>query len=392
MGRVSVNPRVALFVVVALIVIATVWSARASLTPFAVGLALAYLVAPPVARVHRAMPAWLRQRQVSRSLAILLVYFAALASIVGLGALIVPPVVREAQELLAQAPRLAQAAYARVERVVDTYYIGAPDDVREVMDLVLGSDVAARVTASVADAAQRLVLDTAGAVTGTVVWLLALIIVPIWLVYLLGDKDRVMAGAIGLVPREFRPDVEAVRVICDRVLAAYVRGQLVITVILGVMVTVSLFALGVPYALLLGVVVAVLGVIPFAGAILGAIPAIAVAASQSLRLAVIVVVVYTVIQQIDSYLVTPRLQSRAVALNPAVIMFVLVLGHALIGPAGLLVAVPFTAILRDVVHYLYLRVAEDRPTALAALSAVGYGAYATPIIRTAAAAEGDATR
>lgn len=379
----AINRRLVLFLVVAALTAAVLWSARAALLPFVLGLVLAYLLAPLVARLHRAMPERVRGHRLARPLAILFVYFTAFLVVAIALAVVVPPVVRQAQELVERAPALADASIARIDRLVDEYYVQAPEHVRTATDEILRSDAARSLTSGILSGTQDAVLNTAGLITNTVEWLLALVVVPIWLVYILNDKDRVMRGALGLVPRDIRPDVEAVRIVCDRVLSGYVRGQLVVALILGAMVTVALVILSVPYALLLGFTAGVLGVIPFLGAILGAVPAVAVAASQSLRLAVLVVLAFVIVQQIDNLLVSPRLQGRAVALNPAVIMVVLVVGQTLMGPIGLLAAVPATAVLRDVVHYLYLRVGDPHPTPLEALAIVGYGENATALVREA---------
>ena len=383
MVRPPLNPRLVLFLLVAGVTAALLWSTRAAMGPFALGLVLAYLLAPLVGRLQRAMPERLRRRTFARPLAILLVYVAAVAALAAVGAAVLPAVLHEAQDLLRQAPTLAENVVAQVRELVDRYYEAAPPSVREMVDRALDSSAVDRLTSGAIDAARRMVMGAFGAVSGTVGWLLGMLVVPIWLVYILNDTQRALNGALGLVPRDIRPDVEAVRVICDRVLSAYIRGQLVVAVLLGLMVTLAMTLLGVPYPLLLGFVAGLLGFIPFLGSILGALPAVMVAASQSLRLALLVVLAFVVVQQIDNLFISPRMQARAVALSPALIMVVLVIGQAALGPVGMVVAVPLTAALRDVVHYLYLRVGDDRPSALDALATVGYGAHATDAVRAA---------
>jgi predicted PurR-regulated permease PerM len=169
-----------------------------------------------------------------------------------------------------------------------------------------------------------------------------------------------------------RGDAHALTTIVDRVMAAYIRGQLIIALALGTLSAIALSLLGVPYALLLGVATGVLGMVPFLGAIIAAILAFVVALTESGSTAFKALFAYIVVQQIDNFFITPRTQADAVALHPAVIMIVLVVGQALVGPIGLLVAVPVTAILRDIVHYTYLRVGSDGLAPHDALAEVGY--------------------
>ena len=384
MDRKLLTPRLVVFLVATALAGAVLWNTRGSLTPFAIGLVLAYLLAPVVNRLHRAMPSGMRRRRLARPAAILITYFAAAGMVVALGAVVIPPLFHQAQELIGQAPELSSQAIARVNVLVDRYYTKASPAVRQAVDAVLGSSAATRLTSGAVDAVRRVALGGFGAVTSTVSWLIGLLLVPVWLVYVLGDTKHVVSGLVGLVPSDLRADIEAIRIVVDRVLSAYVRGQLVVAILLACMLTFALAVLNVPYFLLLGFLAGVLALIPFLGSILGAVPAVAVAAADSLQLAALVVLAFVLVQQIDNLFISPRVQARAVRLNPALIMVVLVIGNALMGPIGMLVAVPITAILRDVLHYIYVRVGEERPSPLESLTEVGYGAHATPLLLGAA--------
>jgi predicted PurR-regulated permease PerM len=176
-----------------------------------------------------------------------------------------------------------------------------------------------------------------------------------------------------MVPHEWRADVEAVRIIVDQVLGAYLRGQLAVASILGVMITIGLTLLQVPYALLLGVATALFALVPFAGAFLGAIPAVLVALLETPQKAVLTILLFIIVQQIDNIFISPKVIGEAVALHPALIILVLLIGGTLFGVPGALIAVPGTAMLRDIVSYLYLRADEHQqvmPTQ--ALAHVGY--------------------
>jgi len=373
--------RPALALSVALVVGAVLWAARGGLVPFAVGLVLAYLLLPAVNRLEDLIRGrWPRGRG-GRLGSVVVVYAVAAALAVALAAALVPPLVSQALDLGASLPRiylrgaaLVATANARYEALL-VGLTGRPETpaaLRPLVDQLTSADALGNLAASALAAARLAARAALAAVTGTAGWLLAWIVVPFWLFYVLLDARRLAAGAMGIVPVRFRADVAAMRHIADRVLSAYVRGQLVVAAVLGTLTTVALFALGVPFALLIGAGAGVLGLVPFVGAIGGAVVGTLVALSVSGALAARALLAFIVIQQVDNLFVTPRVQARSVAMRPAAIMVVLVIGQQVAGAAGLLVAVPLTAVFRDLVHYLYLRAGSDGVSPSGALAGVGY--------------------
>jgi predicted PurR-regulated permease PerM len=374
----------ALFAVVAVVVVAVFWNARGALAPFAVGLVLAYILVPLVDRVQRAMPPFLRRARQSRLLAVLVVYVAAGAVLVMVAAAIVPPVVHQAGELVASLPEAVGRLQAAIDEAALTYeralgrVLGesSPEALGPVLKALSPDELLADATGALVQAVRSALQATFRALSGTVSWLLAFVNVPFWMVYLVNDNQRLLGGATALVPAGLKGDVIALATIADTVLAAYIRGQLIIALFLGSLAALTMALLGVPYALLLGVATGILGLIPFLGSILGALVAAVVALSVSGSLAVKAVLAYVIVQQVDNFLITPRTHAEAVALHPAVIMVVLSTAGALLGPVGLLVAVPVTAMARDVVHYSYLRLGASGVPPAAALATVGYEAPA----------------
>ena len=355
------------------------WQAGAALLPFILGLTVAYVIAPQVARLERLLPARLSAKPYAKTIAILVVYLAFLSGLLIAGALIIPPLLQQTRELVENSPKGFDALTGQVQSLLKRYE-RLPAPVKQEVEAILNADTLHALSGRALELLQQGVFSALGALSGTVSWLLGMLVVPIWLFYILDDTDYVLKGSLSLVPREIRPDLEAVRIIVDRVLSAYIRGQLLIALILGVLLSLSLYFLDVDYALLLGFVAGSLGFIPYVGAILGAVPAVLVAAFQSFGLAVKVIIALIVIQQIDGTFISPRVQGNSVALRPALILVVLVIGQQVWGFLGLLLAVPLTAILRDIVHYIYLRLGTPAPSPRTALTAVGYGEHVTSII------------
>ncbi|MCZ7573192.1 MAG: AI-2E family transporter [Ardenticatenaceae bacterium] len=381
MTRLFRQPRFLLFVVVSALILAVLWAARGALFPFALGLVVAYLLIPLVNHVQAAMPAGFRSHGLARPVAIIVVYLAGLALVGIFLGFLAPLVVSQIGLLVNAAPALYQEGQALVNQALEAWNAYLTADLQRMIQ-----EYAQRLGPGILSAVQRGTLRTIGIVTNTVSWVLGLLVIPFWLFFVLNDSDKAKRGALKLLPPPLRPDAEALRIIVDRVLGAYIRGQLILAFSVGLMATLGLMVLGVEFALLLGIAAGAFEIFPFIGPILGAIPAVIVALLQDPGLALRVVVLFAAIQQIENVLLVPKINGAAVALHPALIMVVLVVGQQLFGLAGMLIAVPLTAVLRDVVNYLYLRVGDEGARPAEALAAVGYGDSVTPIVREVPAA------
>ncbi len=224
--------------------------------------------------------------------------------------------------------------------------------------------------AAIAGAVQNGAMRTLGIVTNTVSFLLGMIVIPFWLFYVLADQPRFMLAIRRRLPASVAPDVLNIFRIVDAIMGAYIRGQLILCVVIGLAAAIGLTLLGVQFAAVLGVFAGMLEFIPFLGPILGAIPAVMVATIQSPTLGLYTLILFIAIQQVENVFLVPRISGQAVELHPAIIMVVLVLANELAGLWGMLVAVPFTAILRDVFRYAYLRLGEEPPSPEAAMALV----------------------
>jgi predicted PurR-regulated permease PerM len=159
----------------------------------------------------------------------------------------------------------------------------------------------------------------------------------------------------------------------DDVLSAYIRGQLLLCFFIGTMATLALLIIDVPSALVLGLIAGLFEALPFIGPILGAIPALIVALVNEPTSAIWVAVAFFAIQQVENLILVPRISGESVKLHPAMVMVVLVVGNELAGFVGMLIAVPVTALLRDVFKYLYLRLLDEPLSPEAAMTEIRSG-------------------
>src|SRR5215212_9864729 len=158
---------------------------------------------------------------------------------------------------------------------------------------------------------------------------------------------------------------ERVREILEKMYKAvqgWILGQLAAMFIIGVLFTVALLLIGVPFALLLGILAGLLTFIPFIGPLISIIPPILLALAQSPVSALLVVLAYLAIQAIESNLIQPIVMSRAVSLHPAVIVFALLIMGTLFGLVGVVLAIPLFAALAVLARELWIKRMDEEGT------------------------------
>ena len=133
------------------------------------------------------------------------------------------------------------------------------------------------------------------------------------------------------------------------------RGHLVRCTLVGIASWLGLSIMGMPFALMLGVLVGVSNLIPYIGPYLAAVPAIAIALSKSLALTIMVIILYAVIEIIDSFVLTPMLLGKAVDLHPFSVIVAILVGGRLFGFLGIILAIPITATVKVLFNYYYLQ-------------------------------------
>ena len=347
----------------ALVVVgALINAAGPALTPFAIGLILAYLMSPSVNRLAGFLPRWA---------AVLIVY--ATAAIVGalLLVFIIPALVQQVQRLVQNAPSIA-TLQVWISRGVQEYHEITPDSLEPLIEQSIASALSS-IQANASTVARNALTFVAARITqilGVLGFVVGLLILPVWMFYLLNEQRRMLAFVNRLLNYGIRADVWHTVRIVDRSLSAYLRGQITLGLIIGVAVGVSLGiadlvpGIDVDYILLLAIWAGICELVPMVGALLGMIPGVIVAAALGGPVsAITVAVIYIVIQQIENNVLVPRIIGNAVGVHPAILTVTLLIGASLFGLPGVILAAPTTAIARDLYLYAYRRLggatAED---------------------------------
>jgi predicted PurR-regulated permease PerM len=224
------------------------------------------------------------------------------------------------------------------------------------------ASLADQLRAELASLASMLPRVLAGAASGVLSAVLALVVS----FYLLVDAESIGRSIDGLVPTEYRDEWLHIKSEFGRIWSSFLRGQILLALIIGAIVTITLGVLGVPNALFLGLLAGVLEVVPNIGPIIAMVPAVLIAffqgstnwAIDSAVFAMIVVAAYIVIQQLENHLIVPKVIGESVDLPPVVILIGAFAGANLAGVLGIFLAAPVLATARVVGEFVVRKLLE----------------------------------
>jgi predicted PurR-regulated permease PerM len=182
-----------------------------------------------------------------------------------------------------------------------------------------------------------------------------LVVIVIATIYAVARPWPLVNGFVALFPAGRRQEVREILADMYRTVQRWFVGQLGSMLVIGVLSTVALYLIGVPFALLLGMFSGLVSFIPFVGPLISVIPPVLLALIGTPVDALWVVLAYAIIQAIESYLLQPLIMSRAVSLHPAVVMFALLIMGTLFGFVGVLLAVPLVAALHVLLRELWIK-------------------------------------
>ncbi len=324
------------------VVVLALWFLGDVLLPFVLGGAIAYCLDP--------LADWFERRGLSRALSVAIIGVLALLVFVLALVLVIPPLVRQSQQLFTFLTGLAEDAPMMAQNFatwVSTTF-GVTLDEAAIRDLLtrVGEFLRSR-GGSLASS----VLSSAASLVNVVVFF---VLVPVITIYLLVDWDRMIARIDELLPRDHAPTIRRIAEDIDATLASFIRGQGTVCLILGTYYAVALALVGLNFGLVIGGFAGLISFIPYVGALLGGALALGVAVFQfwgDWWWIVGVAVIFQVGQAVEGNILTPNLVGSSVGLHPVWLLLALSVFGALFGFIGLLVAVPLAAMAGVLVRF-----------------------------------------
>ena len=313
------------------------------LTPFIVALIISYVLNPVVTL--------LGVRKVPRTVAVLLIYAVFITSSTVVLMNVIPMLVRQLSELNEHMPDLAFKAQSVVDDLNRVEFL--PDSIRNGINQSL-----AKLENGISLAVAEYIRD----IGNTVDTLFLIFIIPFVAFYMLKDFQLLENTALAIVPKTRRKQIVTMLVDIDTALGNYIRGQFLVCCIVGGLAYIGYWLIGMPYALLLACIVAVFNIIPYLGPFLGAAPALVVASTLSFKMVLFVIVVNTACQILEGNVISPQVVGRSLKMHPLIIIFALLVGGELAGIVGLILAVPFFAVMKVILQHVFTYYVHRRPT------------------------------
>lgn len=318
------------------------WLLAPVLMPFAVAAMLAYLGDPLADRLERL--------GLGRTLAVTIVFLVLVLLTVGALLLLIPLISRQIDNLVQNLPRY-------VEWVRDTALPWVQHKLRldpGVFDTNRLVQTIKEHFDSIGGFASTLLGKISRSSVGVVMWLTNLVLIPVVAFYLLRDWDRLTSWIDQMLPRSIQPTVAYLARESDQVLGAFVRGQLLVMLALGIFYGASLGVAGLSVGPLIGMVAGLLSFVPYLGFMVGFGSAVIAALVQygDWTHLLIVVGIFVVGQLLEGYVLVPRLVGEKIGLHPVAVIFAVLAGGYLFGFLGVLLALPAASVIMVLLRYL----------------------------------------
>jgi predicted PurR-regulated permease PerM len=313
------------------------------LSPFLAGALLAYLFDPLADR--------LEESGLTRTSSVIVVFVLLTLILTLLLLFLIPSLSQQFQSLVRQVPQVVGLFETKIFPVIEDYLgtsisFGEGESIKKLIAAhweQTGSVMAQVVTG---------VTKSGMAVLG---WLANALLIPVVMFYLLRDWDVMMAKIARLLPRNLEPKVTAWAKECDEVLGAFIKGQLMVMVMLGVIYAFGLWVIGVDLALIIGLIAGVASIVPYLGTIVG-IASAAIAAYVQFNDPMILVyvgIVFGIGQMLEGMVLTPLLVGDKIGLHPVAVIFAIMAGGQLFGFVGVLIALPVAAVIMVFLRHLH---------------------------------------
>lgn len=341
---ISRRTRTVLLLAAAALLVLLLWRVPSLVTLLLGGAALALILSFPVRLLSHTIP---------RGLAILISLLLAIGALVAAVLVIVPILARQLRGLVDQLPGIAAVLDQRLPSLLEPLESRGllPGTPREFI-----ANLERDLLEFVESLGGRILGGLGGVISGAFATFVLIFGIVFIAVYLLVDARRIQAAFLRAAPKRYRRDALDLWNAFSFTLSRYLAGLGLSLLIQGALSAAALFLLGVPYAVLLGAWVSVTAILPYIGAWIGSIPAVLLALSVSPTTALFTIALFVAIQQFESNLLTPQIQSQAVRVHPILVLLAVIAGGELAGLPGVIFAVPVLAVLRVLFDFFRARV------------------------------------
>lgn len=310
---------------------AIIYLCRCIIKPLILSIAVAYMLEPLVHLIEK--------RSLNRKLSVIIVLAVVLGGFCLIIIYIIPIIGRELMEVLENGGTYQDKINSFISRIG---YNKLPGYIKEMMD-------------SGMERLQGLGEEWASKAIGRLIAFVGDIpnyaLTPVFVYYFLTDTSFFRELLVGLIPVKARDKSLELGAEIDKVIGRFIKSQLILSIIIAVLSLIVLVVFKIRFALIIALINGITNMIPYFGPIIGLIPAIGAAASESWSKVVIVTIAFFIIQQIESNLVSPRLVGDSVGMHPVFVIIIILLGGRYYGPIGMVLSVPIAGAIKVLVQY-----------------------------------------
>lgn len=304
--------------------------------PILWAMVFAYLLNPFVVKLEK--------RRISRLWSVIIIYIGILSIVVLVSITITPKITKETRNLVELLPKYTNETYETINHLYEKIeqldhfspqLAGIKEPIKENLDKV-----------------ESFIVNTIKNITRAIFnifsQIVGLVLIPIFSFYFLKDLSYFRKKILFIIPKSLRNELMNIFKDIDVLLSKFIRGQIIVAACVGVLSTIALLIIDVDFAFLIGMIAGISNVIPYIGPIIGAIPGVIFGLLDEPAKAIWVVIAFTIIQQIESAVLSPKIVGESVGLHPVSVIISLFIGNELFGVLGMLFAVPVAASIKIV--------------------------------------------
>jgi len=323
---------------IAIVVLVLVYLLKNVLIPFALGGIIAYALTPAARYLNRWGFSW--------KVSVLIIFIALLLFFILLFFLIIPESVSQFRTLTSNLPQYT-SKIIDIAKAIDERYpsLNVSEAIEEFM-LNLSSNLQSYLSRLLSNVVNLFSLIMS-------IIFMGFVLTPFILYYFMVDAIKIRRTLIRMFPDQKRKEYIYLIRLTDQIVGGFIRGRLLVSLFVGIGVTVGLFIMKIEFPLVIGVFSGIIDIIPYLGPFIGAIPALIFAATKSIWLVLGVSLLFSGINLIEGIYISPKFMGREIGLHPVTVLFALMVGGQLFGALGIIVAIPVAGIVKA--FYLHYR-------------------------------------
>ncbi len=305
------------------------------LSPFIFAIILAYVLNPLVTYIEK--------KGIKRLWAIFIIYFAIGLTILVFSVTLFPKLISEIKKLLNDLPQIGSSSY----NYMYSRYVKYNNNIQSLPSEFNVIKKALQVSVNkIENIITQIISNITSFLLSIFSRIVNIVLIPILAFYFLKDVDKFKNILISIIPKFCRKEVINIAKDIDEVLSGFIRGQLIVAGLVGILTTISLLILRVEFAVIVGMIAGLTDIIPYFGPVVGIVPALIFASLGGINKVLWVIFIFIIIQQIESGIISPRVMGQNIGIHPIVVILSLIIAGKFFGIFGLLIAVPVVGIIK----------------------------------------------